>query len=124
MTVLVVDDDADARELARRALAQAGAEVSVAEGSADALAAVGLSRFDALICDIAMPGEDGFVLLQSIRDREARNGRFTPAIAVTAHAGDESRRLASAAGYQFFLAKPYEFADLVGAVAQMRGAST
>ncbi len=124
MTVLVVDDDADARELARRALAQAGAEVSVAEGSADALAAFGLSRFDALICDIAMPGEDGFVLLQSIRDREARNGRFTPAMAVTAHAGDESRRLASAAGYQFFLAKPYEFADLVGAVAQMRGAST
>ncbi len=73
------------------------------------------------ICDIAMPGYDGFALLHTIRERESGDGRFTPAIAVTAYAGEESRGLADAAGYQFFLSKPYEFADLVDAVAQSRG---
>ena len=121
MAVLVVDDDADARELARSG-AVAGGRRGVARGrGVEALAAIAARRFDMLVCDIAMPGYDGFALLHVIRERESGDGRFTPAIAVTAYAGEESRGLADAAGYQFFLSKPYEFADLVGAVAQIRG---
>jgi len=121
VVVLVVDDDADARELARNALSQAGADVALAKGGVEALATIEKRRFDTLVCDIAMPGYDGFALLHAIRERETRAGRFTPAIAVTAYAGEESRGLANAAGYQAFLSKPYEFADLVDAVAQVRG---
>jgi len=120
VAVLVVDDDSDARELARSALSQAGAEVAIADGGIDALAAIERRRFDILICDIAMPGHDGFGLLQAIRERESRGGHFTPAIAVTAYAGEENRELAEAAGYQMFVTKPYAFADLVDAVAQAR----
>jgi signal transduction histidine kinase/CheY-like chemotaxis protein len=119
-TVLVVDDDPDARELAKTALSQAGAEVAVADGPAEALAMIRGAHFDALVCDIAMPEHDGFALLNLIRERESREGRFTPAVAVTAYAGDATRRNAEAAGYQAFLSKPYELPDLVLTVSRLK----
>jgi len=119
-SVLVVDDDADARELARTVLSRAGADVVVADGGVSALEHVELRPFDAFVCDIAMPQYDGFALLSLMRERESKSGRFTPAVAVTAYAGDESRRNAEAAGYQAFLSKPYELQELVVTVARLR----
>ena len=98
----------------------AGAEVVVADGGRAALGVIELQPFDALVCDIAMPEYDGFALLNLIRERESRDGRFTPAVAVTAYAGEDSRRSAEAAGYQAFLSKPYELQDLVMTIARLR----
>jgi signal transduction histidine kinase/CheY-like chemotaxis protein len=120
MSVLVVDDDADARELARTALASAGAEVVTADDGNAALARLDRRRFDVLVCDIAMPQYDGLTLLTMIRERERPDGRSTPAVAVTAYAGEASRAAAASAGFDGFLSKPYEFADLIDAVARLR----
>jgi signal transduction histidine kinase/ActR/RegA family two-component response regulator len=123
MTVLVVDDDADARELARMALTTAGAHAVVAESGSAALDAVALRRFDALVCDIAMPEYDGFTLLNLIRKGEVESGRAIPAVAVTAYAGAESRQRAQAAGFDAFLSKPYELQELLVTVARLRSGS-
>jgi signal transduction histidine kinase/CheY-like chemotaxis protein len=120
MRVLVVDDDPDARELARAALAGAGCDAVVVDGAEAALAEVAEHRFDALVCDIAMPACDGFTLLKLIRDRESGKGRFTPAVAVTAYAGADSRQRAEAAGFEAFLSKPFELEDLVATVGRLR----
>jgi signal transduction histidine kinase/CheY-like chemotaxis protein len=114
--VLVVDDDADAREVARTALSGAGAIVETADSAEDALARTRGQRFDALICDIAMPGVDGYELLRRLRERDGAQG-IPPAIALSAFASHEAESRALAAGFQRFLAKPYNFSDLVQAVA-------
>ena len=115
LSVLLVDDDPDARDVAGEALRAAGAYLEVAEGGEEALARSAQRRFDVFICDIAMPGRDGYALLQEIRARDV-HGRFTPAIAVSAFADREAAARARDAGYQRFVAKPYEFAHLVTAV--------
>ena len=120
MTVLVVDDDPDAGELARTVLSAAGANAVVVDGAEAALAAVAVRPFDALVCDIAMPTCDGFTLLNLIRERESSTGHFTPAVAVTAYAGADTRQRAEAAGFDAFLSKPYELQDLVATVGRLR----
>ena len=77
----------------------------MAEGGEEALARCRERRFDVFICDIAMPGRDGYALLQEIRARDV-HGRFTPAIAVSAFADREAATRARDAGYQRFVAKP------------------
>jgi len=115
LAVLVVDDDPDARELAKLALTSAGAAVVDADGAEEALARCAERRFDVLVCDIAMPGLDGYALLRHIRARDV-HGRFTPAVAVSAFADRAATARARDAGYQRFVAKPYDFGDLVAAV--------
>jgi signal transduction histidine kinase/CheY-like chemotaxis protein len=114
--VLVVDDEEDAREVTRLALESAGADVDVADSGAAALARTAVRQFDVLVCDIAMPGLDGYALLRQIRARDVPAGRFTPAVAVSAFADRDAQRRALDAGYQRFVAKPYDFAELVAAV--------
>ena len=115
LSVLVIDDDPDAREVARLALGGAGAVIEVAEGAEAAIARCAERRFDVLVCDIAMPGLDGYALLREIRARDV-HGRFTPAVAVSAFADRDAAARARDAGYQRFVTKPYEFGDLVTAV--------
>ena len=96
--ILVVDDEADARDMLSVLLAQAGAEVVTAASSAETLALLAgevETRFgarpDVLIADIAMPDGDGFDLIRSVREMEANRGSKIPAIALTAYAGEEDR---------------------------------
>lgn len=124
--ILVVDDEADAREMLSVLLAQAGAEVVTAASSAETLALLAgevESRFgarpDVLIADIAMPGGDGFDLIRSVREMEARRGSRIPAIALTAYAGEEDRARALSAGYQMHIAKPVRLSVLAEAVARL-----
>jgi CheY-like chemotaxis protein len=113
--VLVVDDEADARDLARLAFEQAGARVSVASSAREALATMDRGRVDVLVSDIGMPGANGYVLLESVRGRGA--DAQVPAIALTAYARLEDRERALKAGFQLHVPKPIDPLRLVRAVA-------
>jgi len=127
LRVLVVDDEADARELMRMVLRSAGAEVMAAACAEEAFEQVEQWHPDMLVSDIGLPGDDGYVLIQKLREREAGGGRSIPALAVTAYARAEDRARALSAGFQRHVAKPLEPADFVASIASLvskdRGAS-
>jgi signal transduction histidine kinase/CheY-like chemotaxis protein len=117
--VLVVDDDADARDLVTAVLGQSGAEVVTASSTVEALDALQRARPHVLVSDLSMPGDDGYALLHRVRalglDREGR----VPAVALTAFARAEDRARALAAGYAVHVSKPVEPAKLVEVVARL-----
>ena len=119
--VLVVDDDADARELISTILAQCGAAVTLAASTQQALSALDRAPFDVLVSDIAMPEDDGYDLIRKVRARDAGRDGQIPALALTAYVGTEDRADALAAGYQQHAAKPIQPADLVAAVVALAG---
>jgi CheY-like chemotaxis protein len=103
--VLVVEDDPDTLALLQSALAMAGAKTVGAASVAEALRAVDGLPFDAVVSDIAMPGQDGYTLMTLLKDRfGAHMPRAT--IALTAYAGRADRERALAAGFREHLAKP------------------
>jgi CheY-like chemotaxis protein len=114
--VLVVDDEAEGREVARAALVSAGAQVDVADTAQAAQAALVTRPFDVLVSDIAMPGMDGYALVERVRAHPEPRVRHLPAVAATAYADDESRDRALHAGFQAVVVKPFEFVTLVAAV--------
>jgi signal transduction histidine kinase/DNA-binding response OmpR family regulator len=124
---LVIDDQEEARESLAALLGNAGASVLTAESCAAALAllesgANGLLP-DVLLCDIAMPEEDGYATLRRIRAWEARRGRAPmAALALTAFAQREDRIKALAGGFRLHLTKPVSPAALIGAIAAAQSA--
>ena len=114
--VLVVDDDADARELMRRLLRASAADVAIADGVPQALSLIDSFRPHVLVSDVGMPGEDGYDLIRQVRSRGHAD---LPAIALTAFARTEDRRRALLAGYQTHIAKPVEPSQLVSAIAAL-----
>ena len=119
--VLVVDDEADTRELLRVVLAQCGAEVTVAATARAALEALEQALFDVLVSDIVMPDEDGYDLIRKVRALGVERGGRIPALALTAYGRIEDRARAISAGYQRHAIKPIEPADLAAAVATLAG---
>jgi PAS domain S-box-containing protein len=115
--VLVVDDEEDARELARTVLAEAGAEVCTAESAASALEAVRAFKPQLFVSDIGMPDEDGYTLMQRVR--RLPEGENLPAIAMTAFVRGQDRARALAAGYSDHLGKPVLPDDLLRACARL-----
>jgi CheY-like chemotaxis protein len=91
ITVLVVDDEEDAREAMAVLLGQAGARVISAAGAAEAIDTLDRERPDVLLSDIAMPGEDGYALIRRVRSRSGEAGGRIPAAALTAYATLEDR---------------------------------
>ena len=123
VSVLVVDDHADTRDVVAMALQQAGATVVTAAGAAEALAVLRERRPNVLLCDLEMPGESGYELMQKLRALPQDAGGLTPAIALTAYARDEDRVRTLLAGFQRHLAKPARPDDLATAVAALAGAT-
>ncbi len=119
ITVLIVDDDADARDLLQQVLQRGKARVLVASTAAEALEMLRGERPDVLVSDIGMPGEDGYQLLAKVRGLTAEEGGDTPAVALTAMARSEDRRKALMAGFQMHLAKPAEPAELLAVIASL-----
>ena len=115
--VLLVDDDAGARESVTAVLEQSGASVRAVESAAEAVETLEREPPDVLLSDIAMPGLDGYALLGQARAR--LQGAQLPAAALTAYAGATDRTRALAAGFQAHLAKPVDPAELVAVVAQL-----
>jgi CheY-like chemotaxis protein len=116
LTVLVVDDEADARELFASILDASGASVLTATSADEAMRILRSGPVDVLVSDIEMPGEDGYSLL---RRANAERDTPLPAIAVTAYARAVDRRRAHEAGFASHLAKPVEPEELVGAIASV-----
>ena len=81
-------------------------DVVVAGGGEQALQALGMARFDAVLCDVQMPGMDGYELTRRIRAQPA--WAATPVIAVTAHASARDRDLCLAAGMDEYITKPFD----------------
>jgi PAS domain S-box-containing protein len=114
LKILVVDDEADMRELMLAVLERYGAEVSVAASAAEALELLDRVSPDVLISDIGMPDVDGLLLMRQIRSRSSgrdisAGSKDRPlAIALTAYATEADQRQALAAGFQRHLAKPIE----------------
>jgi signal transduction histidine kinase len=113
--VLVVEDDADARELVKMTLEDAGASVEAVATAGDARREMASDPPDVLISDIRMPEEDGYSLIRSLRDA----GNATPAIALTAYARQQDADEARAAGFEIHLPKPVDAVRLVEAVARL-----
>ena len=121
VTVLIVDDEADARELVRRVLRQCGAEVLTAGSAGEGLVILREMRPDVLLTDIGMPHEDGYLLIQQVRELPAGQGGTVPAAALTAFARSEDRQRALRAGFQTHIPKPVEPGELVTIVASLAG---
>jgi len=117
--LLVVDDDADTRELLSMILQEAGAEVASAGSANDGLAAFERQRPDVLVSDIGMPDGDGYSLIRRVRQLEGESGTRVPAVALTAFARAEDRGEALGSGFQAHLAKPIEPSELTALIARL-----
>ncbi|WP_394839446.1 ATP-binding protein [Pendulispora rubella] len=111
--VLVVDDEADARELLQVLFRVRGATVQSAASAEEARGAVASFGPDIILCDIGMPREDGYQFLRSIRELPEEQGGRIPAIALTAYAYERDMQRALDAGFDCHLAKPANHVDLV-----------
>ncbi len=118
--VLVVEDDDDSRALLAAMLTYSGAAVWTAAHADAALAILGHQQPDVIVSDIGLPDQDGYALVRAIRTLPAPHGRI-PAIALTAYARSEDRRLALLAGFQLHMGKPVDRDELCLAVAKLAG---
>ncbi|MBD1924384.1 PAS domain S-box protein [Microcoleus sp. FACHB-831] len=121
LEILVVDDEADARELLIAILEQYGASVRTAGTAKDALEEIANSQPNVLISDIGMPQEDGFSLIRQLRLLPAAQGGRIPAVALTAYAREEDRTRVLLAGFQQHLPKPVSPDELAAVVASLTG---
>ncbi len=119
LRVLLVDDDEDTLQLLSMILRKHGVEVASATSAAVALGTLEQLRPDLLVSDIGMPEVDGYELMRTVRTLEAEHGRRTPALALTAYAGEGDRLLALDAGFDEHLAKPIEPKALLSAIANL-----
>ena len=119
LRVLIVDDNADTREMMAIFLGAEGARVALAGTGAEALALLERDSHDVLVCDIGLPDIDGCALLRTVRALEdERHGRV-PAIALTGYSEPEARDEILTAGYREHLVKPVEPRQLVQTIARV-----
>lgn len=112
--ILLVDDHIDAGVLLRMLLEMSGYEVQVALDGGSALLAFENQRPQIVVCDIGLPGMNGYEVAKRLRERCAGGGPSSPLlIALTGYEGPEDRKRALAAGFDHHLAKPVDFEVLL-----------
>ena len=116
ISILAVDDNADALEVLSASLIIRGADVRTAWGGEEALREWQRQPADVLICDLAMPRVDGFDVIRGVRELDATSGRTTAAIALTAHASPGYQARTREAGFDGHISKPFDVEELVQAV--------
>lgn len=116
--VLLLEDDDDTREACVAMLEEHGAEVRAAHCVSAGLAALESFAPQVILCDIAMPGEDGYAFVRALRSGD-HGSKDIPAAALTALAGKEHRKQALESGFQMHLAKPISADELATAVATL-----
>jgi CheY-like chemotaxis protein len=125
VSVLVVDDELDARDLVTTLLQQYGASVTAVASAVEALAALSDTEADwkpdVLVSDISMPEVDGYALIRRVRELDRGESSSIPAIALTAYGRSIDRIRALSAGFQMHMPKPVEPAELITIVASLTG---
>ena len=121
LSVLIVDDDEDTRDLLKLLLELSGAAVTSAASVADALAALAAQAHHVVLSDIGMPGEDGFALIRRLRSHPDPMLRRIPAVAITGLARTQDRIELLRSGFQAHLCKPIEPSELVALVGSLAG---
>jgi PAS domain S-box-containing protein len=116
VSVLVIDDELDARNLLKLLLESAGAVVYLAPSAEQGMEHLLTKSVDVLICDIGMPDVDGYSLMRRIRALDDGQKSEVAAVALTAYARLEDRTEAMSAGFQNHLPKPVEPAELLTVV--------
>jgi CheY-like chemotaxis protein len=117
MRILVVDDEADTRDLLKQGLEFCGAKVKCVGTATEALDLLISTLPDVLISDIGMPIVDGYELIRQVRDLPPDRGGKVPAVALTAYTRTEDRLQSLRAGYDMHVPKPVELAELVAVAA-------
>jgi CheY-like chemotaxis protein len=115
--VLVVDDDPEFIDLSVMILRRAGAQVRAASSAARAYELINAWLPNVVLTDLAMPGEDGFMLASALRTIFSERRAPASFVAVTAYGTPESRARAALAGFDLYLTKPVDPVDLAAAVA-------
>jgi CheY-like chemotaxis protein len=118
-TVLIVDDEQDARDLLRIVLESCDVRVLDAPSVKDALALLDSEPIDLVVSDIGMPEEDGYTLIRRVRALPNKSKAAIPAVALTAFARNEDRTRALLEGFNMHLSKPVEPAELVLVLADL-----
>ncbi|HTL03682.1 MAG TPA: CHASE3 domain-containing protein [Vicinamibacterales bacterium] len=121
LRILAVDDQKDTLEVIEAVLVRCGAEVRTCGDANAAVEEVRAWRPDLLVADIGLPDEDGYALIQRVRNLPADEGGQTPAVALTAYARVEDRMRTLSAGYHMHVAKPVEPLDLVTILGTLAG---
>ena len=121
LNVLFVDDQPDARELVSELFRHYGATVTAVADTGEAYRLFQAAPPDVLVSDIGLPDNDGYSLIRKVRELPAKRGGRVPAVAVTGFARAEDSKKALAEGFQVFLTKPVEPAELVSLVASLAG---
>jgi CheY-like chemotaxis protein len=119
ITVLVVEDDPDTRELLRVLLQTCGAIVMATGSVPEALSAYDQSPPMVIVADIGMPEYNGYTLIGRVRARDRERGSFVPAIALTAYTTAIDRDTVLSAGFQVHMPKPFEPNRLVSVIADL-----
>jgi signal transduction histidine kinase/DNA-binding response OmpR family regulator len=117
LRILVVDDEADSRDLVTAILTRCGGAVKCCETAAEAIKTFRAWKPDLLVSDIGMPIEDGYALIKKLRKLRLKLAREIPAIALTAYVTDDDRERTLSAGFQMHVAKPIEPEALVKSIA-------
>jgi CheY-like chemotaxis protein len=116
--VLLVEDHQDTQDALRFILEGKGAQVFTAGTAVEGMKVFLESHPDVLVCDLGLPGVDGYTLLRQIRALPGALGGQVGAVAVTAHAAELSTKVLHA-GFQVHLAKPVEPNDIVAAISAL-----
>ncbi len=119
VSILVVEDDNDTRELLRVLLETQGGRVRAASCVSEALDEYDQSRPDVLVADIGMPDYNGYTLIGRVRARDRERGSIVPAIALTAYATAVDRDTVLSAGFQVHMPKPFDPGQLVSVIANL-----
>lgn len=114
--ILVVDDNQDTLDLLTAALELEGATVSAVNSAIDAINLLNQCRPNLLLCDLAMPNIDGFMLLKQIRSSACSQSNQLPAIAMTAMYGGHYQQQAIDAGFELYFEKPVDLDQLIRAI--------
>jgi PAS domain S-box-containing protein len=117
--VLVVDHNDEVREVISRILRLSGADVDAVASPADALTSFARNVPDVLVSAIDMEGETGYSLLRKVRSLPLDVGGAVPAAALTAYSRTEDRVRALRAGFQMYMSKPVQPAELLAVVATL-----
>lgn len=113
LRVVVVDDDGTSLMAITAMLGSWGADIRPCESGAEAVRTIAQESPDLVVCDLYMPGMDGFDVMKRVRELPPGNGGRTPGIAITAHPSFDSRREAVRAGFGAVFSKPLSRDELI-----------